>query len=365
MAASLIKNRTVCVVDSNLTIGSKIKISGGGRCNITNKFIDCSHYDGDKQFIKTVLDRFGTSALLELLSAQNLIPVLQNRVAIGQYFCKHSSEVLEFFRQTTKSSKIMLDTKVTSVLFKNDQFEVTTSKGVLLARNIAVASGGLSYPLLGTSSVGYEIATQFGHTIVNTRPSLVGFTLQSEQFWMKELSGVSLPVRIKVADKVLDGDMLFAHRGISGPVILNASLYWERGKMSIDFLPNSSVKDALKEPNKQISTQLSLPKNFIKAFLSVHAIEDKQVRKLTKSEFALLEKLKEYEFAPAGNFGYTKAEVTKGGICTAEIDPATMQSKLQKGLYFLGECMDVTGELGGYNLHWAFASAFVCSESIN
>ena len=150
----------------------------------------------------------------------------------------------------------------------------------------------------------------------------------------------------------------FTHKGISGPVVLTGSLYWKKGKISLDFLPNNDLKKLLdKKVKKQISSQISLPKRFIAEFLDSIHVDDKPIYKLKKDEIEKLEVLKNYEFAPAGNFGFTKAEVTKGGINTDEIDALTFESKLQKDLYFIGEVLDVTGELGGYNFQWAFSSA--------
>ena len=187
----------------------------------------------------------------------------------------------------------------------------------------------MSYPSLGATDIGFKIAQKFGHTIIAPNPALVGFTVQKDQFWFKNLSGLSLEdVEIKVEDKVCRGGMLFTHKGCSGPVILSTSLYWQKGQISIDFLP---------------SKKSYLPKRFKKV--------------IQNSKFDI----HNYSFSPAGNFGYTKAEVTKGGVDTNEIDVNTMESNLQKGLYFIGEVLDVTGELGGYNFQWAFSSGMVLS----
>lgn len=216
----------------------------------------------------------------------------------------------------------------------------------------------MSYATIGASSIGYEIAKSFGHSIVTPAPALVGLTVQKDQFWMKKLSGISFNAKLSVADKVLESDLLFTHKGISGPVVLSGSLYWQKGKISLDFLPNSDLKKLLdKKVKKQISSQIPLPKRFMTEFLESLHVEDNPVYKLTQDEIEKLQVLKHYEFAPAGNFGFTKAEVTKGGVNTDEVDALTFESKLQKDLYFIGEVLDVTGELGGYNFQWAFASA--------
>ncbi|MBT8347864.1 MAG: aminoacetone oxidase family FAD-binding enzyme, partial [Sulfurovum sp.] len=226
------------------------------------------------------------------------------------------------------------------------------------------ASGGLSYPKIGASSIGYEIAEAFGHTLVKTAPALVGFTVQKDQFFFKELSGVSTDVKIHVGDEVCEGALLFAHKGMSGPAVLDASLYWEKGKIEIDFLPGFSWK-SVQGSKKQISSLLPMPKRVSKAFLLQFKLEDKPFHQLTKQELETLQTLSAYSLAPAGTFGYAKAEVTKGGVETSEIDSSTMMSKKEDGIYFIGEVLDVTGRLGGYNFQWAFSSAYSCAKDVS
>jgi len=170
-------------------------------------------------------------------------------------------------------------------------------------------------------------------------------------------------VETKVGEKTFEGSMLFAHKGCSGPVILNSSLYWQKGKMSIDFLPKKKLEIFLKG-NKKISTAFPLPKRFMLEFLNSVSLEDKAVSTLTNEEKEKLKLLKNYEFSPAGTFGYSKAEVTSGGISTKEINHQSYESLKQKDLYFIGECLDITGELGGYNFQLYFAQAYVCANNI-
>jgi predicted Rossmann fold flavoprotein len=192
----------------------------------------------------------------------------------------------------------------------------------------------------------------------------VGFTVQKEQFWFKNLSGLSTPVFTFVEGKSFEGSLLFAHKGCSGPVILTTSLYWKKGKIAIDFLPKQKLEKLL-TGNKIISTALPLPKRFMQEFLTSIELEDKSISKLTIDEKERLKLLKYYEFPPAGNFGYTKAEVTKGGVNTNEINHNSFESLKQKDLYFIGECLDITGELGGFNFQIAFSEAFVCAKELN
>jgi hypothetical protein len=242
-------------------------------------------------------------------------------------------------------------------------FIVTTDKGKFSAEKVVVATGGMSYKELGASDIGVKIAQSYGHGVVPFAPALVGLTLQPKEFWMKELSGISFPTRIRVGEKLLEEDLLFAHKGISGPVVLSASLYWHKGEISIDFCPDLIV-DKLVSEKKLLSTALPLPKRFTKAFLEAIGVEDKPCNRLNNGEHEKLAQIQNYKMAPSGTFGLTKAEVCRGGVMGSEIESQTMQSTKIKGLYFIGETVDVTGELGGYNFQWAFSSAVVASLAI-
>ncbi len=367
MLASLLPKNRVTIVESNAKLGAKILVSGGGKCNITNSkmgeayFLSNSDDKPTLSFVTDALKIFTEKNLLQWLERQNLVPVIRKD---GQYFCQNSAkELLDIFLKECKRQKVLLNENVIEVSKKDELFFIKTNKQILKANIVVVASGGLSFPKLGASSIGYEIAKSFEHTIVNTAPGLVGFTVQKEQFFFKELSGTSTEVEIHVDDNLCKGALLFAHKGISGPSVLDASLYWKKGKVRIDFLPNFSWNN-LKSSKKQISSLLPMPKRVTKAFLIQFGIEDKVASKLTSNELKQLESLNNYIFSPAGTFGYSKAEVTKGGVSTDEIDSKSMMSLKTDGLYFIGEVLDVTGRLGGYNFQWAFSSAFACSREI-
>jgi len=182
---------------------------------------------------------------------------------------------------------------------------------------------------------------------------------------MKALSGLSCFVEIKVADRVLREEMLFAHKGISGPAVLSASLYWEKGDVSIDFLPSNPIEELVKKGGKKLlSSVVPLPKRLAKALLQAIEIKDKECAKIEKEELQKLMQVHNYTFAPAGNFGFTKAEVSRGGVMSNELNQESLEAKKVKGLYFIGEVVDITGELGGYNFQWAFSSAYVCAKAI-
>jgi predicted Rossmann fold flavoprotein len=362
MLASLLPEKSATIVESNAKPGAKILVSGGGKCNITNMLMGTEYFLGDETFVQPALKRFNERALLQWLERQRLVPMLRKET---QYFCKDSArELLDIFLKQSRKQKIFTNEKVLDVSKRDEVFYVKTDKRTLTADAVVVASGGLSFPKLGASSIGYEIAEHFGHSIVKTAPGLVGFTVQKDQFFFKELSGISTDVEIKVGNDVCKGALLFAHKGMSGPAVLDASLYWEKGKLEIDFLPQFSW-DNIKKSKKQLSSLLPMPKRLTKAFLLQLKIDDKTGVKITEDELLLLKTLNHYSFAPAGTFGYSKAEVTKGGVCTDEVDAKTMMSKKVKELYFIGEVLDVTGRLGGYNFQWVFSSAYACAQFMN
>lgn len=363
MLASLLKNSNICIIDSNPKIGAKIKVSGGAKCNITNKNVTEHNYLGDDAFVKSVLKEFSNRDLCDFLRKQELDFKINEKIVKGTYFCNTSQDVIDMFAKLIRGKKLFLNSEVISVDFEN-HYKIKTNNQLIEAKKVVIASGGLSYTSLGASSLAFDVAKKFGHKVNSLNPALVGFTVQKDQFWFKNLSGISLYVKSFVENKSFEGNILFAHKGITGPVILNSSLYWKKGKMSLDFLPNKSFKSFLKG-NKNISSSFNLPKRFMQEFLKSIGLEDKSISSLSKEELSKLEVLKNYEFAPAGNFGYTKAEVTKGGVEVDEIDVKSMESKIQKDLYFLGEALDVTGELGGYNFQFAFSSAFVCAKGLN
>ncbi len=355
MVASKFKDRDIVVVENNLEIAKRVKISGGGRCNITNRDLTYRNYLGDREFVEEILDSFSRDDLITFLTKRGCKLELRSS---GQYFCKDSSmEIVNLFKRELNGVEFLLGYRVLD-LIKDSSFLIKTTRGDIRAKRVVVATGGLSYKKIGATPIAYEIAKKFGHTISRDLPALVGLTLQKEQFWMKGLSGVSIKVKVSTGSKEFVDNLLFTHRGISGPAILNISLYWMRGEIEIDFLPDFNLSTLLKGSKRLISRTLPLPKRFIKAFLKSVGLKDIAVNSLKESEIKRVLEIKKYTFAPAGNFGYERAEVTKGGILTSEIKKESMMSRFQKDLYFVGESLDVTGELGGYNLQWAFSSGW-------
>ena len=362
MLAGLLDSKNIVLIDNNSKVGSKILVSGGGKCNITNGKVKPNNYLGEQRFIRNIIKRFDQYDLLKWLSARGLKPIVRTR---NQYFCENSAkELLDVLTKEGSSKSYLLNRTVEGVKKVENYFEIETNKGVIIAKKVVVASGGLSFPKIGATSIGYDIAESFDHHVTTLSAGLVGFTVQPEQFFFKSLSGIAIDVKITIDKKEVEGALLFAHKGISGPAVLDASLYWNKGKISIDFLPTLRL-DSLKSSKKHLSKILGLPSRVAKSFLEALNIEDKASNKLSSEEWKKLEFLKAYSFSPAGTFGYSKAEVTKGGVDTNEIDASSMMSKKIDNLYFLGEVLDVTGELGGYNFQWAFSTAFVCAKGIN
>ena len=362
-AAHLDKSLNVAIVDTNSKVASKLKISGGGKCNITNVDVSSENFDGEMNLISSVLDAFSKEDLLKFLERSGIEPVIRKN---RYYFCRDSSdEIIDVLKKKTRNVKIVLNTNIIDAKKADDIFEVKTSNGIFKSKKLIIATGGKSFATLGASDIGLKIAKELGLAVKEFTPALVGMTVQKDQFWMKELSGLSCYVNIKVAGKTLKEEMLFAHKGISGPAVLSASLYWKKGLMSIDFLPNQNIFQLIKGSKKLLSSVIPLPKRLSKAILKAIDIEDIECKKISPQIKEKLQSIHNYEFAPAGNFGFTKAEVSRGGVLGDELVSKTLECKNIQDLYFIGEVVDVTGELGGYNFQWAFSSAVVCANSIN
>ncbi|WP_294964213.1 aminoacetone oxidase family FAD-binding enzyme [Sulfurimonas sp.] len=362
-ASQLSKKMSVGIVDINSKVAKKLKVSGGGKCNITNVSVSENNFDGDSELVSNILNRFSKDDLLEFLQNNSLSPVIRKN---RYYFCKNSSdEIINILKKLTNHQELILNTEIIELLKKDELFEIKTNKTTIKAKRVVVATGGKSFKTLGASDIGLKIAKSFSINVKEFTPALVGLTVQKDQFWMKELSGLSCYVNIKVEDKILNEDLLFAHKGISGPAVLSASLYWRKGNISIDFLPSHNILDLTKGSKKLVSSIIPLPKRLSVAILKALDVKDIECKKLTPEVKEKLLLIHNYEFAPAGNFGFTKAEVCRGGVDTNELSNNSLESKDIKKLHFIGEVVDITGELGGYNFQWAFSSGVICAREIN
>ena len=357
-----LKDKKVAILEKNSSAGKKILASGGGRCNITNHFISAKNYLGEQKFIEQILKVLTPDQVLKFFSELKFSEQKQN-----QFFCDSGAKSVLSVLLKRQNTEIFYNKEVLGAKKVDEIFEILTKDEKFRARNLVIASGGLSYKALGASDIGYKIANDFGIETSTLAPALVGFSVQKDEFWFKELSGVSLNADVEINSKKeshkFNGNLLFTHRGISGPAILNASLFWQKGRICINFLPNFSEKNLI-NGKKQLSSVLPLPKRFVLEFLKNFGLKDRAFYEFSDEERQIIKRLFAYEFAPAGTFGFERAEVTKGGIKSEFLDE-NLQASNVKGLYFIGEVLDITGVLGGYNLHFAFASALKVARVLN
>ncbi len=352
----------VLVIEGSEKAAKKLKISGGGKCNITNVNVSAHNYLGDEEVIEAIFSQFSKDDLLQWLEKRGLTPVIRKE---QYYFCaKSADEIISLLARASQDSHYRFNQKILG-LKKLKYFELKTESQLYRAKKVVVATGAKSFASLGASEIGLELAQAFGHTVEPFAPALAGLTLQPKEFWMKELSGISFPTEIEVGGKILQEDMLMTHRGLSGPVVLSASLYWTKGEININFLPSIDLAGLLHNNRKLLSTALPLPKRFTQALLEVTGVKDKACNVYKEREVEMLkEAFHHYRLSPAGTYGFSQAEVCKGGVKMEDINSWTLESNIIEGLYFVGEVLDITGELGGYNFQWAFSSGVVAAKAI-
>ncbi|MCM2679738.1 NAD(P)/FAD-dependent oxidoreductase [Echinimonas agarilytica] len=368
----------VLLLDHAKQAGKKILISGGGRCNFTNYNIEPSAYlSQNPHFCKSALSRYTQWDFIGLVSDYG---IAYHEKTLGQLFCDDSAKeiVSMLMSECTKAgAKVQLRTAVQEVTYdaESSTYTVLTPNGKLECNKLVIASGGLSMPKLGATGFGYEIAQQFGLDVLPTRAGLVPFTLQpDEKSHFEPLSGVSVNARITTQDGTsFNENILFTHRGLSGPAVLQGSSYWAPGEdVSIDILPNESAIDFLlkaktEQGDKSIKTVLAtvLAKRVAELWLEYEKIEAKPLKQFSENQLeAIAQRLNAWTIKPSGTEGYRTAEVTLGGVNTNELSSKTMEAKKQPGLYFIGEVMDVTGWLGGYNFQWAWSSGWACAQAL-
>ncbi|WP_353244448.1 NAD(P)/FAD-dependent oxidoreductase [Providencia sp.] len=364
------------VLDNGKKLGRKILMSGGGRCNFTNMYAEHSNYiSTNSHFCKSALARYTQWDFIGLVTKYN-IPYHEK--TLGQLFCDNSAQDIVDMLQNEcdlPNVSIKLRSEVTDVEKTPEGFLVTVNGSQVSARSLVVATGGLSMPGLGATPFGYRLAEQFGHSIIPTRAGLVPFTLHKPLLEaLQVLSGISVAATVTAADGTLfKENILFTHRGLSGPAILQISSYWNPGEyVSINLLPNLSLSDFLaaekqEHPNQSLKNTLAklLPKRLIEIMQAQGQIPECALKQLNHPQIeALHNTLHAWQVQPNGTEGYRTAEVTLGGVDTHEISSKTMGSLKTEGLYFIGEVVDVTGWLGGYNFQWAWSSAAACAESL-
>ncbi|MEZ5422341.1 MAG: NAD(P)/FAD-dependent oxidoreductase [Pyrinomonadaceae bacterium] len=362
------RGKRVAVLERNSQVGRKIIISGGGRCNFTNLDVMSEHFiSQNPHFAKSALARFTPQDFLQLVKSHK-IPFQEKKH--GQLFCRESSRsIVNLLLAEAKAANVKVFTSedVKGIEYA-EHFVVRTGTSNFAADNLVVASGGLSFPKVGATGLGYEIAKQFGHKIVETRPSLVAMRLKGNAF--PALSGVSADAEVRCSRAVFREGVLFTHRGLSGPAILQISNYWSQDKpVEIDLIPDIDLLALFEENHEsrmQVGNILSehIPKRILEAFVPP-GIRKKLVADLDANARAgIADRLKNWRVYFDATEGWDRAEVTLGGVSTKEISSQTMASKLHPGLYFIGEVLDVTGWLGGYNFQWAWASGAAAGRAI-
>lgn len=363
------RGRSVLVLDHAQKIGSKIRISGGGRCNFTNLHVSPEHYiSQNRHFCKSALSRYTPEEFSSLLRKYR---IAFHEKEAGQLFCDATSaEIIVMLRSECEKAgaEFHLGCKVKKITH-NDLFSVETDRGMFQSSSLVIATGGLSYPKLGASDFGLRTAGHFGIRVTSLKPGLVPLTLSQKNLELfRELSGVSINAKVTASRISFQGGILFTHRGLSGPAILQISSYWNQGDLLyIDLLPGVNAYDLLlanRQSRKEIKTLISqyLPSRFSQLWCSQY-LQTKPVCQFNEKELReAAEKLKAWQLKPSGTEGYPAAEVTVGGINTDEVSSKTMEAKKVPGLYFIGEVLDVTGQLGGYNLHWAWASGYAAGQ---
>jgi predicted Rossmann fold flavoprotein len=365
------RGKSVLLLEHNERVGKKIEISGGGRCNFTNINATAENYlSGNRDFCKSALARYSPWDFIALVEKHG---IAYHEKKLGQQFCDGSSRqiITMLSEECTEAGVSTLCSCSVLDVEKMDRFLIHTSKGIFSSDSLVVATGGLSFAKLGASDIGYRIARKFEITVTTLRPGLVPLTFQAqERSFFESLAGVALPVRISHAGRSFEEAMLFTHRGVSGPAILQISSYWRDGEtLSIDLLPEKSDAEVFAAAQRGgASAQQVLskiwPKRFAEAWCAEHAPK-KPLARCTKTEIeSLNSSIHGWEESFAGSEGYPKAEVTLGGVDTGELSSKTMEARKVPGLHFIGEVVDVTGWLGGYNFQWAWASAYACGTAV-
>ncbi len=365
------RGRAVLILDHNDQVGRKVRVSGGGRCNFTNLGVRPDHYiSKNPHFCKSALARFSPADFISRIERHG---IRYHEKESGQLFCNGSSD--QVIRMLTAEcgeagAELRLKSRITTIE-KRGRFMVRTDSAAYSSASLLVATGGLSYPALGASDLGFRIARQFGLSITPLKPALVPLSFRrAEAEMLSPLSGVSIPAELSCGKVRFQGPVLFTHHGLSGPAALQISSYWNQGEeLAINLLPGHDAYALfIDHHGSRMELQNFLcrffPRRFSFLWCSRFAPSKPLALYSHRELKAIAEKLQRWIIRPADTEGYTRAEVTRGGIDTAELSSKTMESKKVQGLFFAGEVMDVTGQLGGYNLHWAWASGYTAGQYV-
>ncbi|MBA8883101.1 NAD(P)/FAD-dependent oxidoreductase [Dokdonella fugitiva] len=368
------RGKRVLVIEHANRVGKKILMSGGGRCNFTNTGATAANYlSSNPHYCKSALARYTPADFIALVERHR---IAYHEKELGQLFCDDSSkQIVRLLLDECADGGVRIETSCTieHVRHGDGGFHVDTARGVFSAPALVVASGGLSIPSMGASGFGYELARRFGHTVLPTRAGLVPLTLSGKhQQHLADLAGVAVPVEARCGRARFRNFMLFTHRGVSGPAILQISSYWNPGDdLRLDLLPGEDAQAWLRTQRtergaSELRTVLAerLPKRFAQR-LCEHWLPDRPMRQLGDAQLRdIAAVLGAWPLVASGTEGYRTAEVTLGGVDTDELSSSTMMSRRVPGLYFIGEVVDVTGWLGGYNFQWAWASGHACGMAL-
>jgi len=367
------RGRSVTVLDHAKKIGRKILMSGGGRCNFTNMYASHENFlCNNPHFCKSALSRYTQWDFISLVAEYG---IAYHEKTLGQLFCDESAaDIVNLLVNECRKANVEITTRceILSVSKTDEGFALSTSKGDYECESLVIATGGLSLPKLGATPFGYKLAKQFGLKVLPTRAGLVPFTLhEKDKTILAELSGVAIDTYATCNDTTFRENTLFTHRGLSGPAMLQISSYWQPGDtLHINASPTFDVAESLaeaqiKNPDSLITTWLSkhFPKRVAATFCELNHWENKPVKQLNSKEAeAIAEFFEDWQIHPNGTEGYRTAEVTLGGVDTDELSSKTMMSKKVEQLFFIGEVVDVTGWLGGYNFQWAWSSGWAAAQ---
>jgi predicted Rossmann fold flavoprotein len=370
------RGRQVLLLDHANKAGKKILMSGGGRCNFTNLYSEPDNFlSANPHFCKSALARYTQWDFIALVSKHG-VPYHEKK--LGQLFCDNkASDILEMLLAECRDAgvQLRLDTEIKQIEATDGGYQLHTSAGAFSCQSLVIATGGLSIPTLGATGFGYQVAKQFGHLLLPTRAALVPFTITEPQLkaLCSELSGTSVEDCLVSCNGIsFRENILFTHRGLSGPAILQISSYWQPGDaVQINLLPHINLHEwlpaqQLERPNSELKTLLAeLFTKKMAALLAEQWFTSKPLKQYTHAELAAIaEQLGNWSLLPAGTEGYRTAEVTLGGVDTREVSSKTMESLKAPGLYFIGEVLDVSGQLGGFNFQWAWASGFAAAQYV-
>jgi len=372
--------KSTLIIEHNDIVGAKILISGGGRCNYTNLYTSEANFiSNNEHFPKSALSQWSVDDSIQFFE---MFGIEGQEKTLGQLFPKSNkaSDIVKAFENLIHElgQTIYTNTSVLEIRKVEDEFEIDISKNgskkTIHCKNVVVASGGLPIPKMGATDFAFQVAKQFDIKITKTAPALVPLVIgHKDREWFEKMSGTSVHSIVSNDEISFEENILFTHWGLSGPAILQISSYWRAPKpIYIDFLPHQSIRKLIEETRQ--SNGKKLLQNFLSTFLpnklceamSVYLPYDKNIASLSNAELELIENtIHQFEVIPAGDKGYEKAEVMRGGIDTNELSSKTLEAKKVPGLFFGGECVDVTGWLGGYNFQWAWACGYVIAQNLH